>query len=115
MMKMLAADSQDNSLLLVKMIWVHREQTTTSPTATYSPGDTLILFIPEGNRPLLVSSVENPSTLGEVACAKYSALTPSLPTAFSDDSSRSPLTQTGTEYAPRLPPPANLPDEDAAA
>ena len=51
MMKMLAADSQDNSLLLVKMIWVHREQMTTSPTATYSPGDTLFLFIPEGNRP----------------------------------------------------------------
>ena len=51
MMKMLAADSQDNSLLLVKMIWVHREQMTTPPAATYSPGDTLFLFIPEGNRP----------------------------------------------------------------
>ena len=51
MMQMLSQDSRVDSLLAVKMIWIHREMMTTRADVTHSPGDTLYLFIPDGLRP----------------------------------------------------------------
>jgi len=51
MLRMVAQDSRPDSLLAIKMIWVHREMMTTPAELTHSPGDTLYLFIPDGNRP----------------------------------------------------------------
>ena len=43
MLQMVAQDSRPDSLLAVKMIWVHREMMTTSAELTHSPNDTICL------------------------------------------------------------------------
>jgi len=108
MMKMLAADSQDNSLLLVKMIWVHREQMTTPPAATYSPGDTLFLFIPEGNRPTGLFCGESVNfgrgrvreILGPDPIPAYSALRRQLQDPADSDGERARTNTTSPRQSP---------------
>jgi len=50
MLTMLETDSQPGILSAIKLIWVHKDQSTRIAEAKHSPGDILYLFTPEGHR-----------------------------------------------------------------
>ena len=90
------------------MIWVHREQMTTSPAATYSPGDTLFLFIPEGNRSTGLFCRESVNfgrgrvreILGPDPIPAYSALRRQLQDPADSDSERARTNTTSPRQSP---------------
>jgi len=51
MLSALAQDSTPLAMEAIRMAWVHRDVMTLRPTATASKGDTLYLYVPEGQRP----------------------------------------------------------------
>ena len=51
MLLALAQDSTPLAMEAIRMVWVHRDVMTLRPSATTSKGDTLYLYVPEGQRP----------------------------------------------------------------
>ena len=52
MLSALAQDSTPLAMEAIQMVWVHRDVMTLRPSATTSKGNTLFLYVPDGQRPV---------------------------------------------------------------